>query len=62
LRARWSALFTAATVVSSDSDTSRAEKPSTSRRMSAARCVAGKDVAKKANEIAPGRLRCSVWH
>ena len=40
-RARCSALFTEATVVSSDSATSRAEKPSTSRRISTARCRGG---------------------
>jgi hypothetical protein len=42
LRARCSALFTEATVVSSASATSAAEKPSTSRRMRTARCVPGR--------------------
>ena len=41
-RARCSALFTEATVVSSVSATSRAEKPSTSRRTRTARCRAGR--------------------
>jgi hypothetical protein len=39
LRARCIALFTAATLVSSWSATSRAVKPSTSRSSSTARCV-----------------------
>jgi hypothetical protein len=41
LRARGSALFTAAVVVLSVPATSCAENPRTSRRMSTARCVAG---------------------
>jgi hypothetical protein len=41
LRARWSALLTDATVVSSVAATSAAEKPSTSRQMSTARWRGG---------------------
>ncbi len=41
LRARCNALFTEATVVPRDSATSRAENPSTSRMINAARCPGG---------------------
>jgi hypothetical protein len=41
LRARWRALFTEATDVSSESATSWAEKPSTSRRIRTARWFGG---------------------
>ncbi len=49
LRARCKALFTDATVVSSDSETSRAEKPSTSR-MIEHRALGGRQVLQRRDE------------
>ena len=52
-RARWSALFTAATLVSSSAAHSAADQPSTSLEISTARCFGGRSwiVAMNASSI-----------
>ena len=58
LCARWSAVSTAAGVISSAAATSLAEKPSTSRRMRTARCLPGM-CCRAATNASSTRSRCS---
>jgi hypothetical protein len=58
LRARWSALLTEATLVSSASATSAAENPSTSRRIRTARWFGGSSCSAATNASSTAS-RCS---